>query len=65
MEVVAVGLTRGWFPRAGVPAAVAKGLCERCPPRWPGSALVGDYLGLKWRAVLLHTLHLGFTKLQD
>ena len=61
VEVVAVGHTGAWFPRRGVPAAAAEGLCERCPPCWPGSELVCSYLGLKWPAVLLHTLHLGFT----
>lgn len=61
VEVVAVYLSEGWFCRAGVPAWAAEGLCERCPPRWPGSELLCSYRGLKWPAVLLHALHLGFT----
>lgn len=63
VEVVAAGLTGAQFPRSGVPGAAAAGLCEQCPSHWLGSELVCSYLGVKWRAVLLHTPHLGFTEL--
>lgn len=61
VEVVAVGLPWSLVSWGGGPAAAAKGLCEQCPLRWPGSELLCSYRGLKCPAVLLHTLHLGFT----
>lgn len=63
VEVADAGLTGAQFPRSEIPGAAAKGLYKQCPSHWLGSELVCSYLGVKWRVVLLHTPHLGFTDL--
>lgn len=63
INILLINHTEAWFSSGGVPAIAAEGLCEQCPPHVAASELVCSYQDLKWPAVLLPTLHLGFTNI--